>query len=308
MPLIKSASKRALNKNIETEMTENPSPKDRAQNLAIAYSMQRRNKGAKKKMAQGGGVAEDIVRKGRQSADREMDTSLDYRAGSESDMNEDEEKSAHEAERDHSMHFSEGGFATPEWPGAGREGFRMMEQKLPPDEYSKEGIINYAMGGSVMERDEMPEPTSQRLGSESYLNSMERPISRHGTGMGMREQASSLSQETPSVAYDVRRKYMASGGLLDEQVDDDDLNQNAIEHTNYMYKLNRQLGDHEQFSNSDARMNVEGAEQKASPTEDPGWSEFDDGDGGIENSTNSRDQYDMVNKIRRKYAAYGGRY
>lgn len=51
MPLIQSASKKALKKNIETEMKSNLSPKDKAQNLAIAYSVQRRNK---KKMASGG--------------------------------------------------------------------------------------------------------------------------------------------------------------------------------------------------------------------------------------------------------------
>lgn len=56
MPLIKSASKKALKENIETEMDSNPSPKDRKQNLAIAYNVQRTNK---KKMASGGKVTID---------------------------------------------------------------------------------------------------------------------------------------------------------------------------------------------------------------------------------------------------------
>ena len=51
MPLIKSSSKQALKKNIETEMKSNPDKKDRAQNLAIALHVQRANK---KKMALGG--------------------------------------------------------------------------------------------------------------------------------------------------------------------------------------------------------------------------------------------------------------
>ncbi len=42
MPLIKSSSKEALQKNIETEMRANPDPKDRAQNIAIAYAIKRR--------------------------------------------------------------------------------------------------------------------------------------------------------------------------------------------------------------------------------------------------------------------------
>lgn len=52
MPLIKSASKKALKENIKTEMDANPGKKDRAQNLAIAYNIQRKAKA--KKMADGG--------------------------------------------------------------------------------------------------------------------------------------------------------------------------------------------------------------------------------------------------------------
>lgn len=54
MPLIKSGSKRALKKNIETEMNARPDNRDQA--LAIAYDVQRRNK--RKKMA-AGGIAKD---------------------------------------------------------------------------------------------------------------------------------------------------------------------------------------------------------------------------------------------------------
>ncbi len=53
MPLIQSSSKKALKSNIETEMEAHPSKKHRAQDLAIAYSTQRRNM-HKKKMAMGG--------------------------------------------------------------------------------------------------------------------------------------------------------------------------------------------------------------------------------------------------------------
>lgn len=54
MPLIQSKSKKALQKNIETEMDANTSPENRAQNLAIAYSIKRKNS---KKMAKGGPVS-----------------------------------------------------------------------------------------------------------------------------------------------------------------------------------------------------------------------------------------------------------
>lgn len=56
MPLMQSGSKKAFKKNVETEMNANPSPKDRAQNLAIAYAVKRRNA---KKMASGGMVPEE---------------------------------------------------------------------------------------------------------------------------------------------------------------------------------------------------------------------------------------------------------
>lgn len=54
MPLIKSKSKKAFEKNVETEMEANPGKEHRAQNLAIAYSVKRK---AKKKMAEGGAVS-----------------------------------------------------------------------------------------------------------------------------------------------------------------------------------------------------------------------------------------------------------
>lgn len=53
MPLIQSKSKKALKENIATEMEAHPEKK--SQDLAIAYSIQRRNK--KKKMAQGGEIS-----------------------------------------------------------------------------------------------------------------------------------------------------------------------------------------------------------------------------------------------------------
>ena len=55
MPLIKSGSKKAFEKNVKTEMDANPDKKDKAQNLAIAYNVQKQAR--KKKFAEGG-VAE----------------------------------------------------------------------------------------------------------------------------------------------------------------------------------------------------------------------------------------------------------
>lgn len=62
MPLIKSASKSALQKNIKTEMDANPGKSKMKQNLAIAYSTQRRA-GKRKKMSKGGMLAQNMLEK-----------------------------------------------------------------------------------------------------------------------------------------------------------------------------------------------------------------------------------------------------
>lgn len=58
MPLVKSGSDKAFQQNVRTEMDSNPEKSKRAQNLAIAYAVKRRF--AKKKMAMGGEVNEDL--------------------------------------------------------------------------------------------------------------------------------------------------------------------------------------------------------------------------------------------------------
>lgn len=59
MPLIQSPKKSALKENIKTEIDAHPSKGKRPQDIAIAYSVQRKNKGKKHKMAEGGKVAEE---------------------------------------------------------------------------------------------------------------------------------------------------------------------------------------------------------------------------------------------------------
>lgn len=387
MPLIQSPKKKALEQNIKTEMDENPGKKNRAQNLAVAYSTQRRNRKAKGGVvsfgadrhphstgmyAQGGmaempepiiqtvgkelyldedekasdaeakrdhkmhfedGGAVDSKGKpapsltssgpipkpaqptdmdelagsikkafkysGGEILKEEMPEHLIQRAGHESAMNDDEDASEAEHMRDKSMKMARGGmygrklmasggFAEPEYPDAGTLGFPMMEQENDPDEYSKDGIINYAHGG--MAAPEMTEPTSQRLGEEPYLDDMEYPMSYHGKNQGSFEASRSFAQENPSIADSIRRKYMASGGMASNpEFKNKPLDQNAIEHTNYMYKLNRQLGDHEMYSEMDA-------------LDDISENEHERDDGGQDSRDIPMDRYDMVDAIRRKYA------
>jgi hypothetical protein len=426
MPLIQSPKKKAFEQNVKTEMEANPGKKNRAQNLAIAYSVQRKNRKAMGgvvsfgpdrfphssgkyakggmaempepvdqragseayldgderasrseaahdrlsmfKMADGGSVpppppppeptgADDFAASfkkathyygGGKILKDQMPDETDPRAGHEPSMDHDEAESTAERIRDKVMRMksggmmrrkmmAEGGFAEPEWAGAGTLGFPMMEQENDPDEYSKYGLINYADGGEVddhyrrsghmpphkyadgglasayeeedelhdpvsrgetkEERREIIEPTSQRLGEEDSLDDMEYPMSYHGAGQGEREAGRSFAQENPSIADSIRRKYMArggrammaSGGYANEEAVDKGLDQNAIEHTNYMYKLNRQLADNEQFSEMNALQDID-------------YNEGERDDGGMDSRDIPMDRYDMVDEIRRKYA------
>lgn len=71
MPLIHSKSKKALQKNIETEMRANPSPEDHDRNLAISYSVKRRAKKASGGMVQSGSSDMNMADGGEVSAKNE---------------------------------------------------------------------------------------------------------------------------------------------------------------------------------------------------------------------------------------------
>jgi hypothetical protein len=74
VPLKQSSSKKAFESNVKTEMNANPGPKNRAQNLAIAYAVKRRN------MLSGGEVESDKQR----SEERHVDQNcMDCKAMSE---------------------------------------------------------------------------------------------------------------------------------------------------------------------------------------------------------------------------------
>lgn len=228
----------------------------------------------------------------------EMPDETEPRAGMESSIRGLENESNAERQRDYSMKMASskrrrmagGGMAEPEWDDAGEMGFPMLETENDPDEYSKEGIINYAMGGMTAEEErEMPEPTSQRLGGERYLDDLEYPIEGHGRGQGMREERRSLSQENPGVADSIRKKYMAMGGLASD-AEDDAADDNAIEHLNETDRLNYDLGDNEMYSEMSALKDV-GRAGRANP-----------GSMGVDHwNREPSDRYDMVDEIRRKY-------
>jgi len=220
--------------------------------------------------------------------DEEMPDEMDPRAGHEFAMNENEQKSEAERMRDKLMKMYEGGFASPEYKDAGRLGFSMMDQENDTDSYSKEGIINYALGGDVEERREMNESTDERAGHESYLDDLEMPIERHGMGEGMREEQFMRGEDNPSIADSVRRRFMAQGGFADDE--DDAADDNAIEHGNVADRLNDDLYENEMYAEKSALKDVGRASNKNQGS--IGYSDF----GGDDS-----DQHDMVSSIRRKY-------
>lgn len=292
-----------------------------ANNLAVAYGMQRRNR-PKKKMASGGALEDELKRKGQMSANREMNEPTSQRLGEESSLNSAEKMSQmekeregrheagkalfaeggmtepsleqaghesrlddmegpsmHEMDKDRRHYMSEGGMAEPEWSDAGDLGFDMLEDKLPEDEYSKEGIINYAIGGEIVE------PTSQRLGEERSLDRMERPIERNRQGQGMREERS-MGKEIDPTVDSIRRKYMAMGGRA-SQMEDDAAGDNAIEHTNREDDLSYDLADDEMYPEMSALKDVGSAQRDR--YKNRGMSPM------------ASDHMDMVDEIRRKY-------
>jgi hypothetical protein len=84
MPLVNSGSKKALQKNIEIEIAANPGKENMKKNMAIAYSIQRKNKA--KKMARGGEVAEPANKESMADADMSQEESEEMLQGRKASM------------------------------------------------------------------------------------------------------------------------------------------------------------------------------------------------------------------------------
>lgn len=191
MPLIQSKSKKAVGKNIETEMAAG---KPQKQSIAIALNMKRAM--GKKKMANGGNITanqeveakadnadtkEDLMQmKGRHAREiQELVANNESEAGNSADGAKDEREmmanggelvankesmsgnSADDAadERDEDMLDSKPrrhkdellarNMGMPKADDKDEMETDMLHQKGQPDQYSKNGIINYADGGEI---------------------------------------------------------------------------------------------------------------------------------------------------------------
>lgn len=97
MPLIHSPSKKALGKNIETEMKANPSPEKRKQNIAIAYSVKRQAM-KKKKMAEGGDVtANEESMTGNSADDASTTRDMAMEMGKRPSTKDEDDEATHES-------------------------------------------------------------------------------------------------------------------------------------------------------------------------------------------------------------------
>lgn len=130
----------------------------------------------------------------------------------------------------------------------------MMHQENDPDVYSKEGLINYASGGMVGDMFESDEDMETMSSGSDLTNA-------------------------------IHRKYMDKGGVADPE---DTIDDNAIEHKNYLDKLNYDLADNEMYSEQSALDDVSDADMANR--------------GSIGPDDKDSDQYDMVSAIRKKYA------
>lgn len=124
MPLIKSASKKAFQKNVETEMKAHPGRS--SQNLAIAYAMKRKGK----KMADGGDVS------GAQSAQDSMRKAFGYAdGGSPLDPRKSGQDSMRKAFKEPDENQEQQAKASP--------------QETPSQEYEPLENKHYSKGGGV---------------------------------------------------------------------------------------------------------------------------------------------------------------
>jgi len=223
MPLKQSASKAAFKQNVETEMKANPGKANRAQNLAIAYSVQRKNKKFKGGLikADAGEPTADSMQysKGglvRADAGRPTADSMQYaegglvRAGSERPTADSGE-----------THL-----CTPSCyvPGGHAHDELIRGDAGRPTADSMERTNSYAEGGMVRE---MPEGEELRAGSTSVYDSL-----RH-------------------------RKRFAAGGRVDD-LDDSDVEHGNVEDDLSYNALGKKVYDNDQLEGQPDSSNEHG--------------------------------------------------
>lgn len=230
MPLIQSSKKKALQENIKTEIKANPSESKRKQDLAIAYSVQRRNKKAK-----GGLVRADA---GRATAGHlMMAEGGEVRAGSErptadsgqvhecSEMCQDMTVRAHEMVRAGSGRATadsmEGNPAgtKPTIGGADRRG-GSAPVSADQGERTNAPLVSGGRAQSKRAASIRPTADNDEMGQTQML--------AMGGDVEGEDQDSHMGTLAEAIAERLHRKMMAMGG----DVHDDGLDEHSEEHGN----------------------------------------------------------------------------
>lgn len=216
MPLIKSASKKALQKNIETEMKSNPDKKDRSKNIAIAYSIQRQAK--KKKMAEGGEVKAASFKPDADEHEERSLSMLDDRSvehGEEADLRLERHADIDDADdsREMRMMLAEGGEVD------------LRKEKMVSIDDEEDERSQRMLDGHPTSHD-----ADQDLREEHEVDADSRGM--YGSTMTEDHDEESLLDGVPESIHEaVRLKMLAKGGMVDDsEVDLQD--SNGDEHLN----------------------------------------------------------------------------
>jgi len=300
MPLIQSASKKAFQKNVETEMKANPGKKNRSQNLAIAYSVQRKNR---KKMADGG--TPDV------SSAQPGETMQEYQDRMDKKSKPGNSPDQQQAEQSMKKAFAHGGKIDEEMAEkdhSEKEESAKYEDRPSPHGYAKGGAVDSgsedenkatrgearrgpAEYGSGPEYDANPglphaKPDNRRPSMSSYMSGDFGSGEHENSTPSSMPYSGHMDEDFPSIARAImhKMKQMADGGMAYADGGEVDLSENADEEPNHEDDLSFEALKKENYSES------EGLEHMGSP--------HDSNLHGHELS--DEDAYDMVDSIRKK--------
>ena len=222
MPLIKSKSKKAFQENFKSEM-EAGKPKD--QSLAIAYSVQRKNK--RKKMADGGAIsAADEKRP--MPDDQHNDKHMDSRAS---------QKPIKQGQWDDDTYSEQASRSFSKAPGEADADFvsddhANADNAVTPEEMRmiREHRKRMAMGGAVPSapnksfspfENEENEDDAIRMNDEEH----DREALARGGEVSPQDEIDEEKHASVAAAIMAKRKRMADGGMVDlEKNSEEDLN------------------------------------------------------------------------------------
>lgn len=313
MPLIHSKSKKALQKNIETEMRANPSPEDHDRNLAISYSVKRRAKKASGGMVQSGSSDMNMADGGEVSAKNEKRPMPDNRYNDSKEVSKNSgnkpAKNDHWTDRPEAAQSLKGGTyaltdADMKRSNSYANGGPVMEPEDDSIEHQEREYERQLQMRGAPSSDEGASDARSRneMGSNRQgpaVSDMEEPHneyedSAYAEGGIVEEEEMEHAASLAAAIMAKRKRYARGGAILSEdsmESDDNDqadLSRNAEEDANMEDKASFDALRKENYSESDG---LEALDQPSDSNED--------GDSREDDEENINDS-DIVAAIRRK--------